>query len=1152
VSAEAFARLNQHRLIGIAHMENDQALNALPEFEAIAKAEPELGFGWVNAAAALLRITDRQKTTIEAAGKGVERLPKAALPRMVLAKAYQNASQPEKATEQLEAAVRNEPENPRALGALIQHLQAQPGDHAAHLQELRKRLADVAPDNYAAQVEWMRAQVEAKDYPGALATLERIQEILPRLPAQAREPVALAKQKMAAGSADADFAARSAINTMRDPIYFNLYQNLIYGNSQDPADLVMRDWGTPPPALPEPALKDVTVTWREVTGDPALRAAKVQGLAPLAVGDVDLSERAGSKEGVQTVPIQDRPDLVSASPTPATLVNTTGGFRGTLPPSAAPASPLLADLNNDFALDLYVAAPAGDRLWASPRAGTRGEAGVTFTTGQAWKPAAAPPGAGPGVPLAVDLDQDGDLDIVRPSGAPGQPAVRYLRNNGNLTFTDLTVAAGLSLPSGGARQAAFGDFDSDGDPDLFVVRSEGGSQLFLNQRQDTFKKAGAEWGIPAAPGARAAAVADIDHDGDWDLAVAGAAPHGSVLYRNEGGRFATAPDALQALGEAEWLQFLDYDNDTWQDLVAAGRSGVKLLRNDRGKFSEGGTVLEGPATWVKPLDYDLDGDLDLLAVAGGAVRLFSNEGGNARPWMKVELQGLLLAASPTPGQQTQANNSYAIGAEIEPRTLWDQPKLLVTEPLMHVGLGRADRAVTLRTLWTHGVPQNRIAPPPGAVVHFDQKPQGSCPFLYTWDGEKWRFGCDFNWKSPIGMLFARGAPVPHDQTLDWVKLAGEQVKPAGSYYPIIATEELREISYFDMLKLMAVDHPGDTEIYVDERFRMGPPAPFRIYTARNRRLPVSAADGSGKDLRPALEAVDNVYTSVPAGPYRGVCLPHDLVLDLGAVPDLSNVKLFLNGWIYPAGTSVNVAAAQNPDVRIIPPTLYVGDGRGGWKETDRNVGLICGKRKTMVLDLSGKLVPGDHRVKLTTTMEIRWDAAFFTSGEDTAPFRRAALPLAEAELRERGYGRGYREVADGPDLFDYNRLLTGDHAPEWPDIAGAYTRLGDCAPLLEEVDDRYAIVAPGDEIRMLFDGRSLPSLPAGWKRDFVFLSDGWTKDTDKNTVAGETVGPLPFHGMKKYPYGPDERFPDTPAHRQWIREWNTRLKPARPARLSRR
>ena len=57
----------------------------------------------------------------------------------------------------------------------------------------------------------------------------------------------------------------------------------------------------------------------------------------------------------------------------------------------------------------------------------------------------------------------------------------------------------------------------------------------------------------------------------------------------------------------------------------------------------------------------------------------------------------------------------------------------------------------------------------------------------------------------------------------------------------------------------------------------------------------------------------------------------------------------------------------------------------------------------------------------------------------------------------------------------------------------------------------------GDSIRLAFDGRSLPPLPAGWVRDWLLVLDGWDKDADKNTVAGQTVEPLPFHGMTLHP-----------------------------------
>ena len=57
----------------------------------------------------------------------------------------------------------------------------------------------------------------------------------------------------------------------------------------------------------------------------------------------------------------------------------------------------------------------------------------------------------------------------------------------------------------------------------------------------------------------------------------------------------------------------------------------------------------------------------------------------------------------------------------------------------------------------------------------------------------------------------------------------------------------------------------------------------------------------------------------------------------------------------------------------------------------------------------------------------------------------------------------------------------------------------------------------GDEMRLDFDAGALPPLPAGWRRDFLLLFDGWAKDGDANTAFSQSVEPLPFHGMSQLP-----------------------------------
>ena len=93
--------------------------------------------------------------------------------------------------------------------------------------------------------------------------------------------------------------------------------------------------------------------------------------------------------------------------------------------------------------------------------------------------------------------------------------------------------------------------------------------------------------------------------------------------------------------------------------------------------------------------------------------------------------------------------------------------------------------------------------------------------------------------------------------------------------------------------------------------------------------------------------------------------------------------------------------------------------------------------------------------------------------------------------------------------------------------------------LLGEVDDRFVIMGSGDEVTSAVRRRQrCRALASGWRRDFLLLVDGWAKDRDPNTAFSQTVEPLPFHGMSRYPYPAEERYPDTEFHRGYRREYN--------------
>jgi hypothetical protein len=144
-----------------------------------------------------------------------------------------------------------------------------------------------------------------------------------------------------------------------------------------------------------------------------------------------------------------------------------------------------------------------------------------------------------------------------------------------------------------------------------------------------------------------------------------------------------------------------------------------------------------------------------------------------------------------------------------------------------------------------------------------------------------------------------------------------------------------------------------------------------------------------------------------------------------------------------------------------------------------------------------------------------------------------------ADHHYRGFSKEFRKGGRyGPHWFDYGEVSTGQ---KWRDLTGAYTRYGDVSELLQRSDDMYIIANAGDETTIRFDNRHLEKLQPGWKRDFIIYSVGWVKDGDLNTATGQTVTPLPFHGMKVYPYGDDEHFPRTEVLLKYRKKYNTRM-----------
>jgi hypothetical protein len=193
--------------------------------------------------------------------------------------------------------------------------------------------------------------------------------------------------------------------------------------------------------------------------------------------------------------------------------------------------------------------------------------------------------------VQADYNNDGHLDILVLRGAWEMPERKsLLRNNGDGTFTDVTVASGLAQVLTGTQAAAWTDVDNDGFLDLFVGNENGPAQLFHNNHDGTFTDVATAAGVDARGFNKGVTAGDYDNDGWPDLYVSNLGQP-NLLYRNnhngtftELGRGANVPGPGQ--GFPTW--FFDYDNDGYLDLFVgsfvtsvdeAARAYLHLPRN---------------------------------------------------------------------------------------------------------------------------------------------------------------------------------------------------------------------------------------------------------------------------------------------------------------------------------------------------------------------------------------------------------------------------------------------------------------------------------------------------------------------------------------------------------------------------------------------
>lgn len=216
----------------------------------------------------------------------------------------------------------------------------------------------------------------------------------------------------------------------------------------------------------------------------------------------------------------------------------------------------------------------------------------------------------------ADYNNDGFLDFYLTTESGDEN--KLFRNNGDLTFTDVTSESGLGITDF-TTVAIWGDVNGDGLKDLFVFLLREDDRFFLNNGDGTFSDYTAESGITMARLSMGATFIDYDRDSDLDLYVAHDGHAGNFLFENNGqGQFTDVSVSTGIISDSEGMGVSvgDFNNDGWADIYLTNRLQNFLFRNNEGEsFTEVSTTAgvgdEGMGWGVSWLDYNNDGWLDL-------------------------------------------------------------------------------------------------------------------------------------------------------------------------------------------------------------------------------------------------------------------------------------------------------------------------------------------------------------------------------------------------------------------------------------------------------------------------------------------------------------------------------------------------------------
>lgn len=760
---------------------------------------------------------------------------------------------------------------------------------------------------------------------------------------------------------------------------------------------------------------------------------------------------------------------------------------------------LWGDVDDDGNVDVVLCRASGIEFWRQGDDGTWANTDMQTDTSTHCAAGAI-----------FDADHDGDLDVFT-TGLAGN---ELYSNNRDGSFRRLAESVGLQgrgLQGSGLQvsglQVVVADLDGDRDLDIFVLNDKPPHDVWQNDRTWQYEQ------FPGFAELRAAelvalTVADTDSDG-----------HAEIFTVSKLG----GVDRWQAVDNASWQasNLISAENPVTQAELAVvdfdGDGRLELLRT-----SSSGFAVIDPQTGRILLDESLDElssaiPLTLDPAAGPALVIVDSAG--LKVWPAGSGRHPFIAIAPTGRSEADQmrSNASGIGTRIKARVAgrWTVIDAIDSHSgpgqslaPYSVGLNGHSEADFVALEWSDGVSQTEIELAAGELYQIaeTQRQLASCPVLFVWDGEKYRFISDVLGVAGLGFLSAPGEYTP-PRPFEVFLFDADVLAERDGRYHVKLNEPMEENAYLDAATLHVFDIPSGWSLVMDERMGVQGPSPTgRPIFYRHSLDPVRAWTAAGADVTELVLRQDLNAPPPGAVDRRFVGLLAEkqvLTLEFAEPIDRKGAVLVADGWVE-YGYSQTVFAAWQAGKRYEAPTLEARDSEGKWHVVAAEFGYPAGMPRKMALPLPLQELPhGADALRLSSNMEIYWDRVQIVFEETLSDIRHISLEPVVARIARTGFAKRTNGPQRVP-AYDYN-----ERSPYWDTKLqrGYYTAPGDALELVADVDGAVAIIGGGGEIHLEFVA---PPAPApGEVRYFAIDVRGWAKDMDLYTKDGETVAPIP-------------------------------------------